>query len=221
MEVNIITALESYGTELDSTIFKNDGTNTLPGIDFGDLETGLSSETKFLYFRHDGLEPIYAGGFFLRALGTNWGGYVASSPDSVFPYNPNFFRSGGVDENNIPNASTRDYEFLRTSAANDPENGVRLHLDRNNEFIRTPGLGYNNQGLSVSPISLQPTALDFTQNPSLAQTVGVIYPEPVDQSKYAKVGDEAKIGFSLRFSEDVVGSGHVQLSVAFKYRYTA
>lgn len=221
MEVNIITSLSSYGNELESTIFKNDGTNTLPGIDFGDLETGSASQPLFLYFRHDGLEPITSGGFFLRAVGTNWGGYVASSPSSTLPHNPNYFRSGGVDVNNIPNASTKDYEFLRTAATNDPENGIRLHLDRSNEFIKTAGLGYDNQGLSVSPITLKSSAMLYTLNPTLPQTNGVIYPEPADQSKYSKVGDEAKVGFSVRFSEDVVGSGYVQVSVAFKYRYTA
>lgn len=221
MEVNIITSYQSYGGEYDTKIYKNDGSLTLSGLDFGDLETGTESAPTFIYFRHDGLEPIYAGGFYIRAIGTDWGGYVSSSPDSPFPYNPNFFRTGGIDENLIPYASTVDYEFVRTAAVNDPANGCRLHMDRSNEFIKTSGLGYNNQGISIAPISLKATSLDYSMNPTLQKIDGTIYPEPLDQAKYGLAGDEAKVGFSLRFSEEVEGSGHVQIAVAFKFRYVA
>lgn len=221
MEVQIKTSLIPSGEEYQEYIYKNDGSKSLLGLDFGDLETGVESITRYLYYTHDGLEPIYNAGFFIRTVGNEWGGYVPTSPDSYFPNNPNFFKNGGIDSvTGLPKSSTSDYEFLRTSAYNDPEMGVRLHMNRTNVFIKTDGLGYQNRGISSSPITLSKDSLDWTKT-SAVPTDGFIYPIPEDPSRIGKAADEAKIGISLKFSDEVVGSGHVQIGIAFKYRYTS
>jgi len=217
--VNLISSPTSYGAESTETIYDSAGTRTLPGYDFGDLETGQNSHISWFYFRHDGTEEIYNVGAYIRSIGTEWGGYVASADSSYIPYNPNWFRSGGVDENDYPQTSTEDYNFMREQAFNNPEKGMRLHTDRNNPTVKTNGLGYQNEGLSFSPKVLPVTTLDYssTSNPQLD---GVIYPEPIDSSQKAQAGDEAKMGVSLNISTDVVGSGVIQFSLALKYRYT-
>lgn len=220
MEVELTSSLFSYGDESENIIYDNEGTKTLIGEDFGDLETGQESPVKWFYFRHNGEEPIYNVGIFIRAVGTEWGGYVPSYPDSKLPFNPNIFRSGGLTESGSPTSSTVDYEFMRQCALSNPEMGVRLHQDRNDEFIKTPGLGYDNKGLSFSPISLKRETLDFSKS-SDPQLDGLIYPEPLDSSKIAQAGDEAKIGISIKIPEDTIGAGHVQFAIAIKYRYTS
>ena len=220
MIVNIITSFESYGTEFSETIYKNDGTKSLKGLDFNDIETGVGTTTRYIYIRHDGLEPIYNVGFYIRPVGTQWGGYVANSSSSIIPYNPNYFRSGGVNASGVPYTSSLDYNFIREMAFNNPDMGCRLHLNRNDEFEKSNGLGFENVGISVTPLALPITCLDYTKTSS-PKLSGTLYPEPSDQSKYSKVGDEAKVGISLLFPEEVVGSGHVQFSLAIKYRYTA
>lgn len=220
MEVIVSTSPASYGLPLSSTIYKSDGSKSLVGFDFGDLETGVESSPHFLYYRHDGLEPIYSCGVFIRPVGINWGGYVETASTSYFPHNPNFFKNGGLrTDNNLPQASTADYEFMRTSAYNNPEMGVRLHMDRTNPLVKTDGLGYQNKGISSSPVTMSKTALDWSKS-GLTQVDGKIYPSPEDSSKIGKAADEAVIGVSVQLSEDVIGSGNVQFSVAFKYRYT-
>lgn len=219
MEVELTSSLVSYGDESENVIYDNLGTKTLIGEDFGDLETGQESDIKWFYFRHNGEEPIYNVGIFLRAVGTEWGGYVPSYPDSKLPFNPNVFRSGGLTESGGAASSTVDYEFMRQSALGNPEMGVRIHMDRSDEFVKTLGLGYDNQGLSFSPISLKRTSLDFSKS-SNQELDGFIYPEPLDSSKISQDGDEAKIGMSIKIPEDTIGAGHVQFSVALKYRYT-
>ena len=218
-EVILTSSLFSYGDESDNTIFDKDGTATLKGEDFGDLETGVDSSPIFYFVRHNGTEPIYDVGIYLKAVGVNWGGYVASSPYSSSPYNPNFFRSGGMDDNDIPQTSTNDYEFMRTSALNNPEMGVRIHLDRSNDAAKTNGLGYDNYGLSFSPVTLETTAMDYSKT-SEDQISGLIYPEPLDDTQLGLVGDEARVGVSIKLPEETEGSGHVQFGVAVKYRYT-
>lgn len=220
MIVNITTSLESYGSEFNESIYKNDGTKTLKGLDFNDIETGTPTTVRYIYVRHDGLEPIYNVGFYIRPVGANWGGYVNSSPDSTLPYNPNFFRSGGVNTSGLPYTSSLDYNFIRELAFNNPDMGCRLHLNRLDEFEKTNGLGFENVGTSITPLSMPITCLDYSKTSS-TKLSGTLYPEPTDQNKYGKVGDEAKVGISLAFPEEVVGSGHVQFSLAIKYRYTA
>lgn len=220
MIVNIITSFESYSNEFDESIYKNDGTKTLKGLDFNDIETGVSTNTRFLYIRHDGLEPIYNVGFYIRPVGVNWGGYVQDRPDTVLPYNPNFFRSGGVNEFGTPRTSSLDYNFTREMASNNPDTGCRLHLDRSNPLHKTNGLGFNNVGISITPLGMPLSCLDYSGTSS-TQISGTLYPEPTDQTKYGKVGDEAKVGISMLFPEEVVGSGHIQFALAIKYRYTA
>ena len=220
MIVNIITSLESYGSEFVESIYKNDGTKTLKGLDFNDIETGIPTATRYIYIRHDGLEPIYNVGFYIKPVGTNWGGYVSSRADTTLPYNPNFFRSGGVFENGSPTTSSLDYNFIREMAFNNPDMGCRLHLVRNDIYSKANSLGFNNVGISITPLAMPTTCLDYSRTSS-AQLSGTLYPEPTDQSKYGKVGDEAKVGISLSFPEEVVGSGHVQFALAIKYRYTA
>ena len=99
--------------------------------------------------------------------------------------------------------------------------GCRLHLNRDDAQVVSNSLGFNNIGTSFIPLILPTTSLNYSGNPSLAKTDGVIYPEPMDQDKYGRVGDEAKIGISLLFPEEVEGSGHIQFGVAIKYRYTS
>ena len=106
-------------------------------------------------------------------------------------------------------------------AENNPDTGCRLHLNRNNELERHNSLGFNNVGTSLVPLVMPVSTLDFSKSPTTPQVPGKLYPEPSDQSKYGKVGDEAKIGISLLFPEEVEGSGHVQFALAIKYRYTS
>jgi hypothetical protein len=217
--VILTSSLESYGDESDNTIFDNLGGTSLSGEDFGDIETGVDSPTKFYYLRHDGAEPIYDVGIYLKAIGVPWGGYVADAEDARFPYNPNFFKFGGLDEDDHPQSSTEDYNFLRKAADNDPEMGVRIHMDREDPSVKTEGLGADNVGLNFSPIILDKTSLDTSKTSDDIDN-GYIYPEPDDSSKTAKVGDEALIGVSLQLPEETEGSGILQFSVAVKYRYT-
>lgn len=221
MIVNIITSFESYSSEFQEQIYKNDGSKTLTGMDFSDIETGIPTNTRFLYVRHDGNEPIYNVGMYIKPVGPEWGGYVSVSPDSELPYNPNIFRDGGISEQGIPRTSSVDYNFVRSVAENNPDTGCRLHLNRDNALEKGNALGFNNIGTSLVPLILPISALDYTKNLTLAQVPGTIYPEPLDQSKYGKVGDEAKIGISLLFPEEVEGSGHIQFGLAIKYRYTS
>lgn len=221
MIVNIVTAFESYANEFQENIYKNDGLKTLKGMDFNDLETGVPSNTRFLYIRHDGMEPIYNVGLYIKPVGPEWGGYVQTAPDSVLPYNPNLFREGGISGNGVPKTSSVDYNFLRSMAENNPDTGCRLHLNRKNDLERHNSLGFNNVGTSLIPVILPVSSLDYSKNPTLQQIPGTLYPEPTDQTKYGKVGDEARIGISLLFPEEVEGSGHVQFALAIKYRYTS
>lgn len=218
--VTILTSNVSYGTEEWDALYKNDGTETLNGIDFGNVETGEDVVPRWLYFRHDGLEPIYNAGYYLRTIGVEWGGYVATEETAHNPYNPFWFKHGGVyEDTGLPKSSTLDYDFLRNVAYNNPEMGIRVHDDRTNEYIRSNGLGNANKGLNFSPIIVKPTALDYSLsgNPQLD---GYVYPEGMDDSKFGKDGDEMKLGISIKLPEDVVGSGHIQFAMAVKYRYT-
>lgn len=219
-EVSLTTSNISYGEEYNEKIFDKDGSKSGDGFDFGDLETGVDSDIIKLYLRHDGKAPIYNLSYYIRSLGVNWGGYVESDPDSYWPYNPNYFREGGInDDTDLPNTSTKDYEFMRTNAYNNPEMGIRVHYDRSDENVKSNGLGYNNTGLNFSPIILASTAMDYSKSGN-DQLDGYVYPEPNDEGKIGCDGDEALVGFSVKLPEDVVGSGHVQFSVTFKYRYT-
>ena len=219
MIVEVTSSPSTYGDPNDETIFDNEGTRTLIGSDFGDIETGTSSDIKFFYFRHDGQEPIYDCGFYLKAVGSRWGGYVADAETSQLPYNPNFFRNGGIDENSVPNTSTDDYELLRISSQNNQEMGVRLHLDSSNSQLFENSLGYNNIGLSFNTKKLPITAMNY-EDTSASQIEGTIYPAPLDDTKRGKFGDEAKVGISLKMPEEISGSGVLQFGVAMKYRYT-
>jgi len=218
--VTLTMAKESYGSEYEDALFKNDRSTELKGIDFGDVETGNEYMPKYLYLRHDGLEPVYASSYYLRTLGAEWGGYVASAEDSHEPYNPNWFKHGGVKEDSgYPTNSTADYELLRNVAKNNAEMGIRIHYDRADDVTRTSGLGYDNQGLNFSAVPLQKESLDWS-----SASVGVrdswIEPEPTDANKVAVAGDEALLGLSIKLPEDIIGSGHIQFSFAIKYRYT-
>lgn len=219
-EVSIKFAKTSYGADDTDSLYDNLGTTTLKGYDLGDIETGVDQPINTLFLRTDGLEVIYNCGFFLRAVGLEWGGYVPSADTALRPYNPNFFRSGGLDGLGNPQQSTADYEFMRLEARNNPEMGLRLHLDRSNTSTRTNGLGYNNTGLSFSPIQLPLSAMSYTQPSSNTPLAGRIYPDPVDPVKRGNVGDEAKIGVSFKLGDDVIGSGIVQIGLAIVYRYT-
>ena len=218
--VELSSSETSYGDELNNPLFDNVGTNTGKGVDFGDLETGDNSNTRFLYLRHNGEEPIYDAAVYLKAYGYEWGGYVEGYETSRFPNNPNFFKHGGYDEESYPNSSTDDYEFMRLQGYNNPEKGVRLHLDRNNDQLKEQSLGYDNKGLNFSAIPLPVSCMDYSKTTANTAIAGYIYPEPDNFSNAGKVGDEAKIGLSLNISEDVVGAGHVQFAVTVKYRYT-
>lgn len=219
MEVELTSSLTSYGDTSTETIYGDDGISSLNGRSIGYIETGEVSETIFYYFRHNGTEPVYNVSIYLRAIGLGWGGYCSDFPDSKQAFNPNVFRSGGLDENGTPFSSTEDYNFMRTSAQNNPEMGIRIHQDRLDPNSFSEGLGYDNKGLSFSPIALQSSTLDFTKS-SDTQSNGLIYPTPLDSSKTGQAGDEAKIGMSVKLPEDTVGAGHIQFAVALKYRYT-
>jgi hypothetical protein len=125
-----------------------------------------------------------------------------------------------LDENELPQRSTADYEFFRLQGRDNPEMGMRLHLNRNDLTLRTNGLGHQNVGLSFSTITLPLTAMDYSRPSSNAPTPGRIYPDPIDLDDRGKVGDEAKVGVSFKLSEDVVGGGFAQVSLAVAYRFT-
>jgi len=221
--VSLMMADESYGSNYDEALYKNDGTTNLDGINFGDIETGVEYPPRFVYLRHDGINPIYNVAYYLRTLGVDWGGYVSSEDDATDPYNPNWFRSGGVNpDTNLPNSSTADYELMRTVAVNNAEMGLRVHYNREDEANRTYGLGYDSVGLNFNPIKLQSDSVDYGAADTDERPVktGYIYPEPEDDSKQGKSGDEAKLGLSIKLPEDIIGSGHIQFSFAIKYRYT-
>jgi len=217
--VTLKLAAETYGDEYSEPIYKNDGSNTLEGLDFGDIETGIEYAPRYVWLRHDGLEPIYNTAYYIRTVGTEWGGYVAGAEDSHEPYNPNWFRSGGKNENDIPYSSTVDYELMRNSAKNNGEMGLRIHYDRSDEITRTNGLGYDNVGLNFSAIKLQQESGDWSGTDDDPRD-GYIMPEPIDENKFGVVGDEARLGMSLKMPEDIEGSGHIQFGFAVKYRYT-
>jgi len=210
---------QSYGEDWIEPLYKNDGSTNLQGIDFGDIETGTEYLPRFVYLRHDGLDPIYNVAYYIRTVGIEWGGYVASEEDAHEPYNPNWFKNGGVTDDGAPTSSTADYELLRLSAKNNGEMGLRVHYDREDDLIRTNGLGYDNQGLNFSAIKTQSTCLDVSATDDEARD-GYIYSEPIDENKLGKVGDEARLGLSIKMPDDIEGSGHVQLGFAIKYRYT-
>jgi hypothetical protein len=220
MELEVTSSLTSYGSEYEDLILGGDALNSLKGRDFGNIETGETSDILFYYFRHSGTEAIYNVGIYLRTVGTDWGGYCEDYDNSKLPYNPNIFKNGGVNENGYPMTSTADYEFMRTVAYNNPEMGVRLHQDRENIMVKDDALGYKNKGLSFSDISLKTTTLDYTKT-SDSQIEGLIYPEPIDSSKKGQAGDEAKLGISIRLPEETEGAGYIQFAIAIKYRYTA
>ena len=46
MIVNIVTAFESYGSEFQENIYKSDGSKTLTGMDFNDLEKLVKDEPQ-------------------------------------------------------------------------------------------------------------------------------------------------------------------------------
>ena len=52
---------------------KNTGLKELKGLDFDDIETGIPTEVKYIYVRHDGQEPIYNVGLYIKPVGTEWG----------------------------------------------------------------------------------------------------------------------------------------------------
>lgn len=209
----------SYGVDYEEALYRNDGTDNLSGMDFGDIETGTEYEPRFIWLRHDGLEPIYNAGYYIRTVGVEWGGYVADNELAHEPYNPNWFKNGGVTDTGLPTSSTLDYELMRTSALNNPEMGVRVHYDRENVATRSNGLGNNNIGLNFSSIKLQKSAVDYSGT-DLAEMDGYVYPEPIDENKLGIAGDEAMLGVSIKMPEDIEGSGHVQFAFAVKYRYT-
>jgi hypothetical protein len=217
--VTMLLSPESYGPLFPDGLYKSDGSTSNTGIDFGDLETGTESDIYYTYLRHDGIEPIYNTGFYIRAMGIEWGGYVSTDATAHDPYNPNWFRSGGLKDNGLPSTGTEDYEFMRNVAKNNPEMGLRVHYDRNNVAVRTSGLGYNNEGLNFSPITLKTEAMDYSLsgNPQLD---GWIYPEPLDENKLGGDGDEAALGLSILIPEDTEGSGHIQWVFAIRYRHT-
>ena len=216
--VTLAIAQDTYGDGYTEPLYRNDGSDTLEGIDFGDIETGVEYAPREVWLRHDGLDPIYNVGYYIRTLGVEWGGYVPSAEDAHEPYNPNWFKHGGkVDD--LPQSSTVDYELMRTSAKNNAEMGLRVHWDRADAAVRTNGLGYDNQGLNFSNIKLQKESVDYSGT-DLSERDGYIYPEPIDDNKLGLAGDEAKLGLSIKMPEDIEGSGHIQFSFAVKYRYT-
>lgn len=218
--VTLTMANDTYGEEFTEPLYKNDGSENLEGMDFGDIETGTEYAPRYMYMRHDGLEPIYAASYYIRTVGIEWGGYVASAEDAHEPYNPNWFRTGGKNDDGIPYSSTVDYELMRTSAKNNGEMGLRVHYDRADESVRTNGLGYDNKGLNFSAILLQQEALDYSGTDADPHD-GYIMPEPTDENKLGTVGDEARVGLSIKMPEDIEGSGHIQFAYAVKYRYTS
>ena len=218
--VELQSSRTSYGEEPTDPLFDNVGTSEGRGLDFGDLETGNDSDIDFLYIRHNGTEPIYDTAVYLRTYGPAWGGYIEGYEDAIYPNNPNFFKNGGYDEYGYPQTSTDDYEFMRLQGYNNPENGVRIHFDRNNPDYKTNSLGYDNKGLSFSALGMPLSAMDYSNTSTNIAKGGYIYPEPDNYANAGKVGDEAKIGVSLNISEDVIGAGVVQFAVTVKYRYT-
>lgn len=218
--VSLTFSNQSYGEEYTEDLFKNDGSKTLDGLNFGDIETGTNYPPRFLYIRHDGLEPIYNTNYFIRTVGSEWGGYVADAEDAHQPYNPNWFRNGGLDpDGDYPQTATNDYDLLRTSAQNNSEMGLRIHYDRSDDNVRTDGLGYDNAGLNFSPILLQSESCDYSGTDDEGKN-GYINPEPEDDNKLGTTGDESRLGLSIKMPEDIEGSGHIQFAFAVKYRYT-
>ena len=217
--VTLSITKDSYGTEYVEPLYRNDGSSTLEGIDFGDIETGREYAPRDVYLRHDGLDPIYNVGYYIRTLGVEWGGYVPTANTAHEPFNPNWFKNGGVTGTGLPTTSTVDYELMRNSAKNNAEMGLRVHYDRGDAAVRTNGLGYNNSGLNFSTIKLQKEAADYSMTGDNERD-GYLYPRHIDDTKDGKVGDEAKLGLSIKMPEDIVGSGHVQFAFAVKYRYT-
>jgi len=217
--VTLTMASSSYGEIFEDNLYKNDGTETGIGVDFGNIETGTENVPTFMYLRHDGIEPIYSCSYYLRTIGTEWGGYVSTADTAENPFNPNWFRDGGLSELGVPKTATVDYELMRTSAANNSEMGLRVHYDRADNNVRTTGLGYSNAGLNFSSILLQQQALDYSLSGNTPLD-GYIHPEPIDGAKLGKVGDEARIGLSVKMPEDIVGSGYVQFAFAVTFRYT-
>ena len=219
--VTLTISPESYKDDYNEPIYKKDGSEDGSGIDFGDIETGIEYPPRWLWIRHDGLEPVYNASYYIRTIGTNWGGYVADREDAHIPYNPNWFRSGGKDpDTDLPRSSTVDYEFMRNIALNNEEMGARVHYDREDDTVRTSGLGYDNKGLNFSAIKLTKVSLDYSGTDA-EEKDGYIYPEPDDENKIGTSGDEARLGLSIKIPEDIEGSGHVQFSFAIKYRYTS
>lgn len=218
--VTLKLAAETYGEDYSEPLYKNTGEETLNGLDFGDIETGMEYAPKYIWLRHDGLEPVYDTSYYIRTVGVEWGGYVATAEDAHEPYNPNWFRSGGKDaDTDVPMSSTVDYELMRTSAKNNGEMGLRVHWDREDVNTRTNGLGYDNTGLNFSSIVMQKESMDYSGTDTDPRD-GYIYPEPIDENKFGVVGDESKLGLSLKMPEDIEGSGHIQFGFAIKYRYT-
>lgn len=219
LEVTLKISKTSYANESFDALKDRMGTELLEGFNYGDIQTGDDYPPVFMYVRHSGIEPVNAVRLFLKTAGTDWGGFVFSSPSSKFPYNPHYFRLGGLDGNGIPRQSTIDYEFFRTQARDNPEMGMRLHLNRSDEFIRTNGLGYQNIGISSSPIILPVTAMDYSGTTN-SQTPGRIYPDPLTLEGRGKSGDEAKIGVSFKLSPDTIGGGFAQIALSIAYRFT-
>jgi len=218
--VTLSIAQDTYGESYTEPLYKNDGTDELEGMDFGDIETGREYAARMVWLRHDGLEPIYSTAYYIRTVGSEWGGYVADAEDAHEPYNPNWFREGGKDpDTDVPRSSTVDYELMRTSAKNNSEMGLRVHYDREDINVRTDGLGYENKGLNFSSIMVQAESLDVSNTDDEAKD-GYLWPEPEDENKLGTVGDEALLGLSIKMPEDIEGSGHIQFAFAVKYRYT-
>ena len=218
--ISLTVSESTYGPDFSSTIFSSTGLSDLAGLDFGDLETGEDSTTKQLFIRHDGIEPVYNVGFYIKSIGSKWGGYVDTAPTANVPFNPNFFRSGGINpDTTLPFTSTEDYEYMRSIAFNNPDMGIRLHMDRTIPILKSAGLGNANAGLNFSPLALETTALDYSKSAN-SHLTGFIYPDPNDGSKTGKDGDEALVGISIKLPEETVGSGHIEFSTSIKYRFT-
>ena len=217
--VTMSISSSSYGIDFADPLYNNTGLESLPGLDFGDIETGTEYSQTPIWVRHDGIEPVFDVNYYLKTIGVEWGGYVSSAGASPDPFNPNWFKNGGLADGGTPNTATKDYELMRTSALNNSEMGLRIHYDRADAAIRTNGLGYANTGLNFSGIRLQKEALDYSLS-AITPTDGYIHPESIDEAKMGKSGDEAMLGLSVKMPEDIIGSGHVQFALAIKYRYT-
>jgi len=218
--VRLIISSASYADEYEDSLYSKIDEVEISGINFGDIETGKESDRFPLYIRQDGEEPVYDVGYYLKPFDNYWGGYVADREDATEPYNPHWFRSGGVDEDGNPMTSTVDYTFLREVADNDPNYGVLTYYDRSDPSIKNDGLGYNNTGLNFDPIALTKVSMDYSNTEDNEEKDGYIYPAPEDEADNGKVGDEAKLDISLNIPEEIEGSGYVQFQFALRYRYT-